>query len=95
MTFNWRAYIFNLFIALDQLLNAVLLGDPDETISSRIAKNPGHPIGDFVGAILEWIDPGHLAKSVEWDEGRMELKGWVRPNKPLAPDTPPSAAELE
>ena len=31
-----KNYIFNVFIALDQLINAILLGDPDQTISSRL-----------------------------------------------------------
>ena len=31
-------YFFNLLIAIDQLLNALMGGDPDETISSRMGK---------------------------------------------------------
>ena len=33
--------IFNLFLALDQLLNALLLGHPDETLSSRLGRTIG------------------------------------------------------
>ena len=29
-------YILNILIAVDQLINAILAGNPDETISSRV-----------------------------------------------------------
>ena len=32
---------YNLFIAVDQLLNALLLGHPDETLSSRLGRAKG------------------------------------------------------
>lgn len=78
MLVDWTRYFWNLLIALDQLANTILLGDPDETISSRIAKNQTHPCWSILGAVLEWIDPGHLQRSVEWDEGRMAAKGYVK-----------------
>jgi hypothetical protein len=71
-------YILNLLIAIDQLGNAILCGDPDETISSRCAKivfaaaEQGAPAPVFwrwLGHCLEFIDPGHLKKSLELDEG--------------------------
>ena len=30
--------LFNLFLAVDQLLNTILLGHPDETLSSRLGR---------------------------------------------------------
>ena len=33
--------IFNLFLAIDQMLNAILLGHPDETLSSRLGRTRG------------------------------------------------------
>ena len=33
-----KKYIFNLLIALDQLLNTILTGYPDETISARLFR---------------------------------------------------------
>ena len=33
-----RKYLRNLLVAIDQLLNTILGGDPDETISSRLGK---------------------------------------------------------
>lgn len=73
----WQ-YIFNLLIAIDQLGNAILGGDPDETISSRCAKilhrhaengSRAPRAWHALGAFLEWIDPGHLRDSLEPDEG--------------------------
>jgi hypothetical protein len=32
-------YIENILIAFDQLINTILLGSPDETISSRLYRN--------------------------------------------------------
>jgi len=63
-------YLLNVLIAIDQLGNAILLGHPDETISSRAAKRSHiwgwHQLGRF----LEWIDPGHLKDAIELDEGK-------------------------
>lgn len=64
-----RAYLWNIFIALDQLANAVLGGDPDETVSSRAAKDPARLHWRVLIAVLEFIDPGHTARAVEPDEG--------------------------
>ncbi len=31
-------YVFNLFLGIDQMLNTILLGHPDETLSSRLGR---------------------------------------------------------
>ncbi|MBL4875767.1 MAG: hypothetical protein JKY10_04645 [Cohaesibacteraceae bacterium] len=64
-----QAYFLNILIALDQLLNTVLGGDPDETISSRCSKNRHKWYWKPLACILEKIDPGHLGRSQEDDEG--------------------------
>lgn len=64
-----RAYAFNLLIALDQFANALSGGDPDETISSRCAKRRDKPGWNILAAFLEWLNPGHLDRSLEADEG--------------------------
>ena len=52
-------YLRNVLIAIDQLVNAILGGDPDETISSRVAKHRGHgDFGDYASQALDAIDPG-------------------------------------
>lgn len=81
-----RAYLLNVLVAVDQLANALAFGDPDETISSRLAKARR---GDFgpgwraVTAPLRWsVDAvarvvfrqaRHCEQSVEADEGSRDL----------------------
>lgn len=75
-TFLYR-YAMNALVALDNLVNAcVFLGDPDETISSAAYKGRlrGHKGWALLDKILDWIDPGHGAKVVEWDEGKDRVK---------------------
>lgn len=64
-----RRYLVNLFIAIDQLGNTILGGDPDETISSRAAKKADRRGWKVLARILEFVDPGHLARAREDDEG--------------------------
>lgn len=64
-----KRYFWNVLIAIDQLGNALTGGDPDETISSRAAKRT-HVLGwRVLGNFLEAIDPGHLERAREDDEG--------------------------
>lgn len=64
-----RRWLGNVAVAFDQLGNAMLGGDPDETISSRAAK-AAHGSGWWrLGRLLEAIDPGHLKSAREADEG--------------------------
>ena len=69
-------YILNLAIGIDQLLNAILFGDPDETLSSRFGKW----IRDEDGGVRKWIayavcrtihifDKDHCVDAIENDEG--------------------------
>ncbi len=71
-----KRYILNVLIALDQLANAVLRGDPDETLSSAAgkARNAGRRWGCVLCRVLDWIDPDHCNKAIEHDEGRWSLK---------------------
>ena len=71
-------YFVNILISLDQLLNSILLGDPDETVSSRLGRiklkwGGSIPRFRFVARIadkvLDHIDPGHTIDSIEDDEG--------------------------
>lgn len=64
-----KKYLWNIVISLDQLLNTVLAGSPDETISSRCAKRRTQPGWRVLAWIIEAVDPGHLDKAVEYDEG--------------------------
>lgn len=66
-----RRYAWGVAVALDQLANAVLCGDPDETISSRAAKaaRRGRRWGCVLCRLLDALDPGHCERSLEPDEG--------------------------
>lgn len=82
-TFLYR-YCLNSLVALDNLVNAcVLLGDPDETISSRAYKGrlKGNKLWTLLDKFLDLVDPGHGAKVVEWDEGSDSVKGRNRKPK--------------
>lgn len=64
-----------MLIAIDQFSNAVMGGDPDETISSRAAKaaQRGKRWGCVLCRWLDRIDRGHCNKSIEPDEGGRQL----------------------
>ena len=63
----------NIAIGIDQLGNAILRGDPDETVSSRAAKarNRGELWGCYLCAFLDWLDPDHCTSSIEKDRGNV------------------------
>jgi hypothetical protein len=64
-----KRYLLNLLIALDQFANTVFLGDPDETISSRLGKyHPNSVLGKTVNTLFFW-QKNHIAESIEADEG--------------------------
>jgi len=67
-------YFWNLMIMLDQALNTILGGDPDETLSSRMGKRVDTCIlCRFLCNILNKIDKRHCKNSIETDEGSREL----------------------
>lgn len=71
-------YFWNILIALDQLCNTILGGDPDETMSSRMGKNIREgkcKLCKVTCYFLNKIDPNHCEKSIEVDEG---AKGVIR-----------------
>lgn len=62
-------WLWNLLIAADQFINTLTGGDPDETISSRVAKRAHQGGWKILARLIEAVSPGHLAKSREDDEG--------------------------
>lgn len=68
-----KKYVWNVLIAIDQLGNALLGGDPDETISSRAGKSRHIWYWDWLSRFLNWIDPRHVEKSREDDEGSDQI----------------------
>jgi len=69
-----RKYLVNVLIGIDQLVNAILMGDPDETISSRMGKliraNRARWYVRWLAWILDKIDPNHCIDAIEEDEGK-------------------------
>lgn len=68
----------NVLIGVDQFCNAVLGGDPDETMSSRLGKlkvrHGGRipwrrPLSKVIDWGLDRIDPNHSVDAIEPDEG--------------------------
>ncbi len=70
-------YIFNILVAIDQLGNALLAGDPDETISSRVGKRVVAGTATlpeiYLAGVLDWLDPNHVVDAIERDEGKNSL----------------------
>lgn len=82
-------YIGQLLLALDQLGNAILAGDHDETISSRLGKMvvenkvDGKPIVAALVKILDELDKNHCLDAIEWDRGKTfdEIFGTYIPHR--------------
>lgn len=71
-----KRYIWNLLIALDDLANAILMGDPQETMSSRMGKHLAKhdcPFCNFMCKLLNKIQKDHCVKSIELDRGKDDL----------------------
>ena len=68
---GWRKWVWNILIAIDQLGNSLIGGDPDETISSRAgkAKKKGRRWAKVLCWALDRIDPGHCGAVIDETEG--------------------------
>jgi hypothetical protein len=67
-----KRYIWNLLISIDQLLNTILGGFPDETISSRMGKRvkkKNCKVCKVLCRLLDSFEKDHCYKSIEKDEG--------------------------
>ncbi|WP_439684874.1 hypothetical protein MNJPNG_05030 [Cupriavidus oxalaticus] len=66
-----KRYLWNILISLDQLGNALMAGDPDETISSRAGKamQNGKAWGCVLCRFLNWFEKDHCLKSIDLTEG--------------------------
>lgn len=70
-----KTYGWNVLISIDQLFNAVLGGDPDETLSSRMGKRTREDcsVCYWICRGLHLIDPNHCADAVERDRGKRNV----------------------
>ena len=67
-----KAYFWRILISIDQLVNTILGGNEDETLSSRMGKlieQDRCPFCYWICThILHRIDQNHCQKSIERDE---------------------------
>jgi hypothetical protein len=75
-------YLWNILIAIDQFVNTICGGDPDETISSRLGKwaidgENKSGIRRYIYKVVNWIvelfERDHFKKSIEEDEGSRHI----------------------
>jgi hypothetical protein len=67
-----KQYIWYILIAIDQLVNTILGGYPDETMSSRMGKHvvkKDCPVCNLICRLLNLFEANHCVKSIEYDEG--------------------------
>lgn len=67
-----KMWFWNILIALDQLANTLLLGDPDETMSSRMGKSISENkciMCKFICKVLNFFESDHCVKSIEPNVG--------------------------
>lgn len=83
-------YLYNIVLGLDQFINVLLLGDPDESISTRVSRSirSGNakiwvfPLAKFIDLLfhnsLYSIEENHIENSYEPDEkAEKELWSWI------------------
>jgi len=94
-------WLKNILLWLDQGLNVLLMGDPDETVSRRAgrARLKGKTWGCLLCKVLDWIDPRHCETSVLGDdehEGMNSVAKMVgRWRRGMAPTWTPNIIILE
>lgn len=72
----FKTYFWNVMLGIDQLANAIIGGDPDETLSSRMGKNIRDGkcrLCKIVCYFLNKIDPNHCRDAIESDEGSRQV----------------------
>ena len=70
---NVKTYVYNVLIAIDQLGNTLLAGNPIETISMRAVKASARKEkwGCRLCQVLDFIDRNHCYKIVRYAHGKM------------------------
>ena len=77
-------YLTNIIMAIDQLGNALMFGDHDETISSRFGRRwPNSFFYWFIDTLFSWQPVNrHVISAIEEDEGKDDILP-DRPEKTL------------
>jgi len=68
-------YLKNILISIDQIINTILGGDPDMTLSARLGRNYRNSwMERFVDWLFKWQKrPGGHCENADWwekDEGK-------------------------
>jgi hypothetical protein len=65
-----KCYLVRQLIALDQAVNTLLDGEPDETLSSRLgrAEQKGSRFATEACEVLDVVEKDHCATSIEFDK---------------------------
>lgn len=81
-----KNYFYNLALSFDQFINAVLLGDPDESISARTgrAMSSTRPKWwvPYLAKHVDWIfltffgEKNHVANAIEYEETPKDKELW-------------------
>ena len=80
-------YIFNILVSLDQLLNTSLGGNPDETLSHRIARARVSRKNNAALAVMAYSinliflmagQTDHIKKSLTKKTGAKEIWDWTK-----------------
>lgn len=77
-------FVINVLLAFDRLVNAVLLGDPNATLSQRfaLAERAGKRVGIVACRVLGWFAKDHCAHSLTPGSSGRELWAWSPPGQP-------------
>ncbi len=73
-----KAWLLNIAIAVDQLVNVLMAGAPDETLSSRAhrMRAKGHRWWGWTAAAIDalfFFDPGHCEKAYQSERLRLQM----------------------
>jgi hypothetical protein len=86
-----RQLLYNFLLGSDQMLNVLLLGDPDESLSGRLGRAMASGRAKWwvpscartVDRLARWVsgEIDHCANAVEPEEAAMnkELWSWIHP----------------
>lgn len=71
---NAKGYVFRVLVSLNQTLNTLTGGEPDETLSSRWGRGrKKHRFDRAACWLLDRLDPCHCTTAIERDENGKPL----------------------
>jgi hypothetical protein len=74
-----KGYGWRVLVSLNQTLNVLTGGDPDETLSSRWGRGRKRGFAKFACWVLDRLKPCHCATAVERDEAGAPLAHQLHP----------------